>query len=290
MHYHRQINRAVDYIEARLDQRLAIGAIAREAGLSVWHFQRIFAAMVGETVGDYITARRMGWAVRELITKDTRVIDIALALNYASHEAFTRAFKRKMGETPSDFRRSNYGTDVIPLKPRITPAYLEHLYEGMTMTPEITTLSGFDVIGVGGSFAPIGSTDPDNLAAIPKLWQQFRERIIGLADSELGERVGVIGAADAPTGRLSYLAGREILSLVPESSGFDVARIPGGEYAKFTHCGSMQHIAHTMNYIFGSWLPNSGRQLGDGPEFGRYPDTYVPTNDNAEMYIYIPLA
>src|SRR5690606_34277089 len=106
MNYIDQINRAIDHIEANLCGPLDLEAIAKRAGLSKWHFQRVFRAMVGDTVKEYVAKRRLSLAAMALVSTDMRVIDIALAHEFESHEVFSRAFKRAFGMTPSEFRRS----------------------------------------------------------------------------------------------------------------------------------------------------------------------------------------
>lgn len=289
MSYLKQINRAVDFIEAHLCEVLTIDEVAREAGLSRWHFQRIFASTVGETVGDYISTRRLSNAAFALLSSDQRVIAVALDYGYQSHAAFTRAFARVFGMTPSAFRRAKKNASIVPQKIRLTPQYLDHLYRGISMTPEITTLDGFTAIGIAGHFSPLNSSEPDNMTVIPKLWQTFRSHAGFLPEEKLGTRVGVIGAGAAPDGRMDYLAGKKALDTIEPPVGFEIRDVPAGTYAKFTHKGPMRNISHTMHYIFGAWLPRSGRLLGEGPEFGEYPPEYDPTSEDGEMYIYIPL-
>lgn len=59
MNYLDQIQRGVDYIEANLEQPISISAVASGAGLSQWHFQRIFKGLTGDTVKDYIVANKV---------------------------------------------------------------------------------------------------------------------------------------------------------------------------------------------------------------------------------------
>ena len=157
------------------------------------------------------------------------------------------------------------------------------------MQPEITHLEEFTAIGIAGNFSPLGSHEPDNMIVIPKLWQRFRSYSGYLKDAALGDRVGIIGAGDAPEGKLDFLAGKKLATPIPVPDGFETRTVPAGDYAKFTHKGPVRTVNHTMHYIFGSWLPKSGRLLGDGPEFGLYPKAYEPTSEDGEMYIYVSL-
>src|SRR5436190_3700376 len=93
MNYLDQIQRGVDYIETNLELPIAIDAVAREAGMSQWHFQRMFRGLTGDTVKAYIRSRRLGQALGFLLNSDKRIIDIAMEADFESQESFTRAFK-----------------------------------------------------------------------------------------------------------------------------------------------------------------------------------------------------
>ena len=61
---------SIDYIEQNLTEELDIEKIATKAALSSFYYQRIFGAMCGMTVGEYIRARRMTLAAQELAGSD----------------------------------------------------------------------------------------------------------------------------------------------------------------------------------------------------------------------------
>ena len=61
--------------------------------------------MVGESLGSYIRRRRLDWAADELASGQRRIIEVALDAGYDSQEAFTRAFERRYGRTPGEYRR-----------------------------------------------------------------------------------------------------------------------------------------------------------------------------------------
>lgn len=100
--YARRINRVLNYIDAHLDQPLDGAHLADIANFSRFHFHRIFAAWMGETLGSYAQRRRLEKAAFRLScgSKET-VLETALATGFQSGEAFARAFKLKFGCTPS---------------------------------------------------------------------------------------------------------------------------------------------------------------------------------------------
>ena len=81
--------------------------VAKNAGFSIDYFNRIFPSHTGFTVTAYINYMRLKQAAFLLRTTDKSVLDIALAIGYDSHEGFTKAFKKKYGLAPSEYRTEN---------------------------------------------------------------------------------------------------------------------------------------------------------------------------------------
>jgi AraC-like DNA-binding protein len=83
---------------------LSLEALAARAGWSRFHLHRAFRRIVGETPKQYALRLRLARAAAALITTDDPVLTIAVAAGFASHEVFTRAFRRRYGCTPARYR------------------------------------------------------------------------------------------------------------------------------------------------------------------------------------------
>lgn len=94
-----------DFVEARLDEEIHLADLARIAGLSVFHFSRVFKAETGETPYHYVASRRLERARSLLGTDDMPLAQLALARGFASQSHFTAAFTRAMGVPPGRYRR-----------------------------------------------------------------------------------------------------------------------------------------------------------------------------------------
>jgi AraC-like DNA-binding protein len=105
MDYHSKVHDSLGYIEENLDDRINLDDLAQKAYLSKYHYHRLFHKITGESVTKYITKRRMAKASEELVQTDQPIIDIALKYQYASQEAFSRAFVRVYGLMPGKYRR-----------------------------------------------------------------------------------------------------------------------------------------------------------------------------------------
>ena len=92
------------HIQAHLDEDLSLAALSRKAGLSPFHLQRRFKATIGETPKTYTERLRLERGAFRLLLHDSTVLDIALECGFQSHETFLRAFRRRFGCAPRDYR------------------------------------------------------------------------------------------------------------------------------------------------------------------------------------------
>ncbi len=97
----------MDLVEGSLDEPELTGDdLARRAYLSRYHFDRLVSACVGEPPGAFRRRLLLERAAHRLATTDDHVIAVAMDAGYGSNEAFTRAFARAYGASPSELRRT----------------------------------------------------------------------------------------------------------------------------------------------------------------------------------------
>jgi AraC family transcriptional regulator len=93
-----------DYIRANLAADLSIDELAGQAGLSSFHFARVFRREAGETPHQFVTRLRLEEAARLLRATDQTVLQIAIAVGFESASHFSVQFKRGYGVTPLAYR------------------------------------------------------------------------------------------------------------------------------------------------------------------------------------------
>lgn len=102
------------WIEQHLDDPLTLDRVAAAAGLSPYHFSRLFTARMGRSVMAHLRGRRLVRGARRLVDHpDLALVELAFDCGFESQEAFTRAFKRVFGVSPGRFRR---GSSVNPIE------------------------------------------------------------------------------------------------------------------------------------------------------------------------------
>jgi AraC-like DNA-binding protein len=104
-----RVTRALRTIERRLDGTLTLRGLAREAGLSPFHFLRTFERVTGLTPHQYARRARLREAAARLVTSSARVIDVALDCGFADVSNFNRAFRGEFGVSPLAYRGDRRG-------------------------------------------------------------------------------------------------------------------------------------------------------------------------------------
>lgn len=112
-----RMNMAMEYIEDNIDGDISFDEVAKRAMCSTFHFHRIFSFIADIPLAEYIRRRRLTMAAQELRNTQCRVIDISVKYGYDSPDAFTRAFQKFHGMTPSTAREPGV---LLKAYPRIS--------------------------------------------------------------------------------------------------------------------------------------------------------------------------
>lgn len=289
MDYLRHVRRGIDYIEARLDSEIDLADVARHAGISQWHFQRIFKALTNETLKTYVRSRRFANALDKLAHTDKRIIEIALASGFESQEAFTRAFKKAFGVTPASYRKSHQRIPFLR-KVRFDEDYLVHLHGGVSLEPEVTVHPARVLVGMSTRYFSVDS-EKNNLATkLPALWESFMPRMAEIEGGVASIGYGVIQQTPEHTDELEYLAAIEVQANAAVPDGMVRFELLSARYARFCHRGHLAQLDQTVNYIYSSWLARSGLRHTFGPDIEVYGESYRHESDDSEVYYAIPVA
>ncbi|KPH01871.1 AraC family transcriptional regulator [Pseudomonas sp. RIT-PI-q] len=100
-----KLKRVVQTMEDSLGEAFRLADLAHEAGMSEYHFSRLFKRATGHSPSQYFIKLRMTKAKQQLIETDRSIIDIALEVGYSSASHFSQVFKRQVGVPPSHYRK-----------------------------------------------------------------------------------------------------------------------------------------------------------------------------------------
>jgi AraC family transcriptional regulator len=101
-----QVKRVTAYMSERLDQDVCLQELARLINLSRFHFCTAFRLATGKTPREWLIARRIERACKLLAQPSMTITKVGLAVGYATPSAFAASFHKRMGMTPSEFRRA----------------------------------------------------------------------------------------------------------------------------------------------------------------------------------------
>ena len=86
------------------NESLTLAKLARCMGYSGYQASRKFKEISGMSLRDYVRYRKLAFALEDVRNKENGILDIAVKYGFSSHEAFTHAFKKAYGITPSEYR------------------------------------------------------------------------------------------------------------------------------------------------------------------------------------------
>ena len=107
-----RVTRSVHAIERRPDGALGLGDLAREAGLSPYHFLRTFERLTGITPHQYVRRARLRDAAARLAAECEKVLDIAYDCGFGDVSNFNHAFRSEFGVSPTAWKSRAVGNKV----------------------------------------------------------------------------------------------------------------------------------------------------------------------------------
>ncbi|MGN7456241.1 AraC family transcriptional regulator [Paenibacillus pasadenensis] len=294
-----RMNDTLDRIERLLDGRLDVEALARDAYSSPFHFQRMFHALTGYPLGEYVRRRRLTRAAQELAASGIKVVDVALKYGYESPEAFAKAFRKTHGVTPTMARQPGCRLVAFP-KLRFHLS----LKGEMEMNYRIEKRDRFTIAGAS---IVVSCENGENFRRIPQFWQESGpngtiDRVLKLqpgqpligactdfrmidgtaSDKDETERFRYMIAVEAPAGTVPAPfehAGAEFVE----------REVPASTWAVFTAAGPLpESVQSVTKRIFSEWFPSTGYEHAGGPELELYLEDGGPDTD-AVTEIWVPV-
>ncbi|RUU25112.1 AraC family transcriptional regulator [Mesorhizobium sp. M6A.T.Ce.TU.016.01.1.1] len=270
--------KALWFVESHLPESVSLDDVAKSSGVSRFHVTRAFGAATGRSVMGYMRSRRLTEAARRLAAGAPDILSVALDAGYASHEAFTRAFRDQFGTTP-ELVRAQGSLDNLAL---VEPILMDQSFLTNLEPPRFETSRPFLIAGLGERYSC------ETSAGIPMLWQRFGP-FIGNIPGEIGDVAYGVCVNGDDAGNFDYIAGVEVSDFSDLPREFSRARVPAQKYAVFAHRDHISTIRRTVNTIWNKWLPASGHEIADAPEFERYGPEFDPRSGNGGLEIWIPV-
>lgn len=275
---------SIDYIEDNLMNEIDIEAIAKVALSSSYHYQITFNMITGYTVMEYVRKRRMTLAAFDILNSNEKIIDIAFKYLYESPEAFSRAFKKIHGVSPSIARKDHH-----KLKSFSKISFQITIKGDVELNYKIVDHEKFSVLGIKRA---ISLKNQENYTTLPKFWEEVMTdgSYKKLESFSTKDRCyGIATNFDNENESMDYYIAVDFDESKVNTSEFEVVNIPSKKWVVFTARGVLpKAIIDVWKRLFTEWFPESGYEIDMGPQLEYYLEG-DSSQEDYECEVWIPI-
>jgi len=271
-----------------------LGYYGQLAKCSPFHLHRIFKTLTGHSLLAYQRSRVLFYAAGDLRLTQRNILDIALDYGYQSHEAFSRAFSRNFGISPSVWRDTPKAPLTVP-KIDLWGKRAALCQKGLSIRPRIHPQPG---LLLAGFYSQISLKEEENYPLVSKISQRLsslRESIPFTAhggDYPMDRQFGIIpGASYDPHNPYSksmpYFRGYEVTQkgILPEDLQY--LEIPSFIAASIKTSTVPQEHSLAIDALIGQWLPEAPYDLDH--QTLNYMEIISTTPEWGEAQIFLPV-
>ena len=267
----------MEYLESKLDAEVDLQKFQQLSGYSYPLFSRLFSILADMTLAEYLRNRRLSEAVTDLRESSEKVIDIAMKYGYESADAFSAAFKKFHGATPSEVRNGK----PYRVFPRLQLSL--KITGGKNMDIKIQKKPAFTVAGV--------LLEAIDNSQCPSAWEQLyaNHSFESLESLGSGQSFGV--CSDVKEGEIiNYMAAYDVAyKAKAEELGLSIKEISEAEYAIVPVKGAIPaSIHHAWKYVLEVFFPETGYRHSGAPDFEVYTEGDMSSPDY-QMELWIPV-
>lgn len=282
----KELNHVMDYIEDHLTDDISLEVISEYAGVSDYHFRKIFFYLSGLSLSEYIKYRKLSEANMDLLHGE-KVTDVAFKYGYQSVDGFTRAFKKWSGFLPSDVVKKGVSKSFPKLSFIIT------VKGGVSMEFRIVDKPAFNLVGVSKR-VPMQFEGINNeiVKLAQSITEEQRKEMHALQNIEPYEIVNASYDSDTnfmkEEGYLTHLIG--VLTTESNiSNKLDKVPVEACTWAVFPNEGPFPStLQQTMARVYSEWLPSSNYEVINAPSFS-FTKMDPHKKDYAYSEVWIPV-
>lgn len=282
----KELNLVIDYIEDHLTDDLSLEKIAEYAGVSDYHFRKIFFYLSGMTLSEYVKNRKLSAANQDLL-RGEKVTDVAFKYGYQSVDGFTRAFKKWSGFLPSDVFKKGMSLSFPKLSFVIT------VKGGTAMEFKIEEKPAFHLVGVSQRVPmQFEGVNKEIVKLAKSITDEQKIEMHALQNIEPYEIVNASFDADyhflKEEGYLTHLIG--VLTTKEEvSDQLEKVPVEACTWAIFPNEGPFPStLQETMARAYSEWLPSSDYEVIQAPTFS-FTKMDKNKKDHAYSEVWIPV-
>ena len=276
-------NYVMNYIYKYIDTDINIDELSNELEISKFHLHRIFKDEFGKNIYESIKSIRLQKASNLLITnKYSTITQIANMCGYSSQTSFLRAFKERFLMTPKEWKNGGYKeystSNVKKFYETNNEVDFSNIEPSIEKMPQIETYyirhQGYD-------------------KSIKKVWQKLQTWIY---TNEIDNYKQIALHHDnpiiTPLNECQYIATVSIDTYKKEIENLSLPKliIPKGIYAKFSLKGKYGDVIKLIQWVYHSWLIESGYETTTNPSYTIYhKNHFLSSDEEFELDFYLPI-
>lgn len=260
-YYPSKIKQALQYINEHLDEDIQMGKLAELSHFSLFHFQRIFKAITGESPYESLLRLRLEKSVFLLkYAAKLSISEIAYESGFPSPENFSRQFKNRYKISPSAFRKDKtLHNSKIYQEHHPKDFYLRIEHSRKIASEDFTVvIEELPEIPIAISKAVFGSDGSGMIEKYFDLIAWAEKNEIAYKGYEL-KRFGmsIDNPEVTPASKFRYDFALSIDKTYPKDDLIEFGAIPKASYATVHAIGSLETVAQAWDFLYKKWLPES---------------------------------
>lgn len=280
----------VDFTEASLGRKISLDDIAMHCKISKFHLHRMFKALTGESLMDYVQSRKLSASINDLVHTNRRVIDIAFDYGFDYEQSYIRAFRKKFGYTPQKVRSEQMS---LHIQEKLNINDIHSVANSAVYKPEFVFRQKFFLIGMKHKIMS-KSGDKTANAYGRDFFYHYKQQIANPVNSHV--YYGYTDWSASNQGYIYYMPSVQAANLDSIPPGMHGVEIPAHKYVVFRFVGFFRpddingrQVGRLLVHMYSKWIFNSGFRFADTFRF-EYIDSLLSQDHYCELDIYQPIA
>lgn len=283
------ISECIKFIEANIYKRISLDDIAAHCSLSKYHLHRVFRSLTGQSIMEYVQARKLSSSIGEIIATNMRIIDIAMEYGFDYEQSYIRAFRKKFGYTPLKVRSEQLS---LIIQEKLNMNDIMAMNHSIVYKPFFVFRQKFNLVGIQHKIMKKSGDKVANLYG-QDFFYNYRQQVVNSINPHI--YFGYTDWRDSDNGSTFYLPSVQAPDLAHIPNGMTGVSIPAHKYVVFRFVGFFRpeeingrQIGRLLVHMYSKWIYQSGFKFADKFRF-EYIDSNLAKDDYCELDIYQPI-
>jgi AraC-type DNA-binding domain-containing proteins len=279
----------IAFVEKNIYKKISLNDIAAHCGLSKYHLHRVFKSLTGESLMEYVQARKLSSSIDELTDTHMRIIDIAFNYGFDYEQSYIRAFRKKFGYTPLKVRSEQMS---LLIQEKLTMNELLSMNQSIVYKPSFVFRQKFSLVGIQHKIMKKSGDKVANYYG-RDFFYNHRPKVSNPVNPHV--YFGYTDWKDSDNGYIFYLPSVQVSDLNHIPEGMKGISIPAHKYVVFRFVGFFRpdeingrQVGRLLVHMYSKWIYQSGFKFADKFRF-EYIDSNLAKDDYCELDIYQPI-